>query len=156
MAIYGFSAADVDRIRNVVGAAENQPTDLRRGRSSSLPLPVGRVIRLRVKSVGDDYLVCRRWDGTEEDDTDLSVAKPWLLRRSTARTGYTYSYSSNTTRVSTKTADSTTENQTITPSWLVNDEIWAVSCQTGVTVSGEDLRYQDLNLDARAWAKVAS
>lgn len=153
---YGFSGADVDRIRAVVDAVENQPTDLRRGRSAATVPPIGRVIRLRVKSVGDDYLVCRRYDGTEEDNTDLNVAKPWLLRRSTGRTGYTYSYTSNVLRVSTKTDDSSTENQVVTPSWMVDDEIYAVLADSGVLVSGESVRYVDLNLDGRQWSKVTS
>jgi len=118
--------------------------------------PLGRgakVTRFRYKSMSGDYLVCRTWDGTTEGDTDVKVAKPYLLRESTTRTGYTYNYTGDQARTSTKTSDGSTEDQVIVPAYVEDDEIWATKADTGVTVGGVDVTYIDLNLDARAWAK---
>ena len=37
------------------------------------------IARLRVKSVQDDHLVCRTWDGTTEGTSDIKVAKPYVI-----------------------------------------------------------------------------
>jgi len=113
----------------------------------------GKVTRFRYKSMGPDYLICRTWDGKTEGTEDVKVAKPYLLRRSTKRTGYTYIYTTDYMRTSIKTSDGSGELQVIVPAYLKNDEIWAAKADTGVTVGGVDVTYIDLNLDARAWAK---
>ncbi|HOJ76396.1 MAG TPA: hypothetical protein PLL65_20955 [Phycisphaerae bacterium] len=113
----------------------------------------GGAARLRYKSMGDNHLVCRTWNGTTEGTTDITVAKPYLLRESTTRTGYTYNYTGDQARTSTKTSDSSTEDQVIVPEFVLNDQIWAISTDTGVTVGTTPVKYLDLNVDARAWAK---
>jgi hypothetical protein len=117
-------------------------------------VPGAPVLRLRYKSMGQDHIVCREWDGANEGSIDVLVAKSWLLRQSTsARTGYTLAYTDPASRTSTKTADGSTESQVVVPSFVLNDEIWAISADTGVTVGGEAVEFLDLNCDARLWMK---
>lgn len=111
----------------------------------------------RYKSMEDDHVVCRTWDGTNEGETDVKVAKPYLLRSSvTSRDGITYTY----TDAENRTADngSATETQVIVPSYVADDLIFAARVARGVDVSVEDvpLLWLDLNVDGRAWAKADS
>lgn len=115
--------------------------------------------RFRVKSIENDYLVCRTYDGTTEGADDINVAKPWDLRRTpfhgVAVNGITCTYSSAIARSATN--GTTTESQVITPPYFVNCEIWAFVASgggTGVTVSSEQLVWQDVNVSGRAWAVV--
>jgi hypothetical protein len=153
---YTLTERQVATLREIFAWWRSKAVDLRRGRAKT-KTPVPRTRRFRVKTISDNHLVCRTWDGTNEGTTDIKVAKPWLLRYSTAaRTGYSYSAwgSDKQTRTSTKAADSSTEAQAVVPLYVANDEIWAVSCDTGVTVSSEKLSLLDLNLDARLWMKA--
>lgn len=112
----------------------------------------------RFKSMGTDHLVCRTWDGTTEGSTDIKIAKPDKLRFSiTAATIDTVAlaYSDYDTSAQTRSASDGTssETQVITPRYLVNDLIWAMTCTTLVTVTGTVLTLLDLNISARAWAR---
>ena len=118
--------------------------------------------RMRVKNTSDfpDHLVCRTWDGTTEGDTDVLVAKPYLLRRTPfdghERGGATIVFTSMKTR--TLTLDGDTEDQVVIPPYLLNDEINAalgIVDGTGVEHLGEPVRYLDLNVDGREWMKDA-
>jgi hypothetical protein len=117
-----------------------------------------QVKRFRLKEVKSEYLVCRTWDGTTEGDSDVNVAKSPKLRCTITEEGldgvvYEYAYTSNEERTSTDTDDNTTESQRIVPRFLVDDEIFAISCSTGVTDDDDaEIGLMDLNLDARAWA----
>jgi hypothetical protein len=113
--------------------------------------------RFRVKTIQNDYLVCRTYDGTTEGSEDINVAKPWDLRRTpfhgVAVNGITCTYSSAIARSATN--GSVTESQVITPPYFANCEIWAfkaVGGGTSVTVSSDTLVWQDMNVSGRAWA----
>lgn len=114
-------------------------------------------IRMRVKSIANDYLTCHTWDGTNEGTVDILVAKPAELRHVLA----TYAQLTGFTTVGTQTATATdgvdTETWKVTPDYVVDGEIWATLCGsgTGVTVSGAELGWIDLNLSGRAWAVEA-
>ncbi len=118
--------------------------------------------RFRVKSVAGDWLVCRTWNGEKEGDTDVLVAKSFLLRRSrwdgVLHNGVTYTYTSDVER--TATNGTATETQVVVPAYVVGDEVWATrNCLggTGVwTPEEEQLVWLDDNRDGRAWAKKAS
>jgi len=130
----------------------------------------GMTQRFRVKSCGDDHLVCRTWDGTTEGGTDVKVAKAYKLRHSItsatvetdagSTTTINYTYASRTNNLDGKRyADygggSVTE--IVVPRWLVNDQIWATKViGTGVTVSSVELTWLDDNRDGRAWAAKAT
>ena len=120
----------------------------------------GSIVRqFRVKSVGNDHITCRTWDGTTEGDTDVKVAKPYLLRRTPfdgeTRDGITCTYSSACERQASDGVD--TEDQVIVDSYIADDIIYAIRVIVGgtdTTVSDEDIMWLDLNVDGRYWAKV--
>lgn len=131
-----------------------------------LPSGEGRIIELgaasspesvcqfRVKSVHDDHLVCRRWNGTEEGATDVLVAKPWCLRKNGQRLpGCVYNFTGVQTR--TVTLGSVVETQDIIPTYQTDDVIFCSRPVngTGVTVDGEKVRWKDDNDDGRAYTE---
>lgn len=111
----------------------------------------------QIQSVEDDYYVCRVWDVEAETagDSDVNVARNPKTRASIASEvidglTYTYSYASPVQRTSTEGAN--IEDQVIVPRILEDDIILAVAISSGVTVDDEVVYWQDLNIDARAWA----
>lgn len=114
-----------------------------------------------LKSVEDDYLVCRTWNGVTEGATDVRVAKQYKHRLSlTSETvlgvvhNYTYyehpdePYPKN--NAIRKVTDGTImEYQMIIPPWCVDDIIFGITCaNTGVTgVTRLDIS------DSRIWGQ---
>jgi hypothetical protein len=118
--------------------------------------PARGLIQLIIADVSeDDYLICNTWDGTTQGAVAIPVAKPYLLRNIAAWNGFTYAYSNPQTRVSTKTADSTTENQAVVPAYVVDDIIYAQAANwTNVDdATPSEMKMIDTNLDARMWMK---
>lgn len=122
--------------------------------------------RLRVKSVSDDYLICRTWDGTNEGTSDIYVAKPYTLRKTPYHgktitfngTALTFSYSNGVTRSVSKSGGS--ETQIIIPAYTGTgsgyggEEIHAIFAYTGLRdPSNRPIGLLDANIDGRAWAK---
>lgn len=102
-----------------------------------------------------DHLVCRTWDGTTEGETNVLVAKPWELRRTTfdgtTYGGVGYTYSSPVTRIGVIGDEE--ESQLIIPRYIVGDILVAdknVIGGTGVTVNGTSLEWE-VRIGARAW-----
>lgn len=95
----------------------------------------------------NDYWVC---DESPSGLTNTNVYKPIKLRYITSETlaGDSVSYSSyGTDKMSrTATVGSDTEKQVIIPYVLTGDLIYAFYDET-------ESRWQDLNIDARAWAR---
>lgn len=127
------------------------------------PAPTARTtILTRVKSISNDYLVCRTWDGTTEGDTDLYVAKPYKLRHVAANYGLApggiTTIGPQIIRINSVTP---ARNWYVTPYYLVNDPLWVdIVSWTGLTVVIPGLgttvfTYLDANKDARAWAQEA-
>ncbi len=139
-------------------------------------LPDG-VSQFRIKAWDeDDWLRCRTWNGKNEGENDVYVAKAFYLRRSawdgssveievesldiddevvTETRTLEYLYHSSTFR--TVTDDASEENQIIIPRFLEDDTILAVpSTELNVVKDGRALNWVDLNCDARAWMKSAS
>jgi hypothetical protein len=121
----------------------------------------GGSARMRVKNWTDypDSIVCKQWDGENEGDTEIHVAKPYELRRTPFETGthdgYTYSYSGNLQRTSTRVSDGHEELQTIAPDYYLNQEIKAVrgiTGDTGVEVAGVGKLEWEENPGGRSWA----
>jgi hypothetical protein len=123
--------------------------------------------QMKVVTILGDYLLCRPYDGTDPENADIqnlvAVARPRRLRCSeTSRTidgtAYTYTYTGTQARTSDNGAD--TEDQQIVPVYNVGDVIYAARGfvnGTGVFDSeNKAVDYLDLNVDARAWAKVAT
>ena len=143
------------------------PPKQRGGRGDAVP----SVARFKITAVHLDYLECHTWDGINEGEVPIYVARPVRLRASeTSRTfsggTVTYSQPANpetaTGLTRTATIGGTDEAQTVVPEYVVGDEIYAVQNMgggTGVTISsnGEKIPvlWLDMNIDGRAWAKSA-
>jgi hypothetical protein len=112
------------------------------------------VSMFKIKSLEADYLVCRTWDGTDEGDEDVNVARPIKLRNPASEVidGSTINYVYVSTVDRRAEIDGQTDNsfeaQKIIPRYEIDSVIFAITADTG----DEDVEYLDLNTDARAWA----
>jgi len=122
----------------------------------------GEVQMLRLKSVQDDYLTCRSWDGTTEGGTDIFVAKAYknrcsLTSESVYGVAHNYTYANGPDSMNRKRDDSAfgygVETQRIIPPWCLNDVIFAIKVKkSGVQKDGTELTLLDIHL--RPWARV--
>lgn len=125
----------------------------------------------RFKSMQDDYLVCRTWDGTTEGATDVNVAKPTLLRfslstRTVAGQVLTFSQYNLTNQTRISMLNSSPELEVIIDRYEVDDVIYAQAAETfvefwdGSTVDDEfnpvltSVALIDLNIDGRYWGSA--
>jgi hypothetical protein len=116
--------------------------------------------RLRVETVENDTLTCKEWDGTTLGAT-VEVARVFQHRYTvfhgktiTYDDGTQMSFSFSTPTRRTKSNGTETETQEITPEYNVGfDEIYAIKMEGITGVDG--VSWMDLNLDGRAWAKIA-
>jgi hypothetical protein len=119
-----------------------------------------------------DSITVKTWDGTNLGSEIHHVAKPFTLRRTRFDgfqwNGIIYSFQSNIERTAIKTIPGNppteqTEKQVIVPAYTVNQTIYAakeVVGGTGTTYDGDDgvpqdVKWLDLNVDGRQWAKKA-
>jgi hypothetical protein len=123
--------------------------------------------QFRLVRIETDVLICHPFNGSEETEVEVSVAMPFLLRRTpfdgNTRDGITYTYTSDTERTASDGSDS--EKQLIIPTYTIEsaadgydgDLIYAHrSVRGGVDLDdadGEPFSYIDANLDGRAWAR---
>ena len=120
-----------------------------------------------VKEVFGDYLVCRSWNGTKEGTKDTKIAKPMCLRRSRVTEllpdGTTLTYSAWDDNLQSRHADGddgTSEDQFITPRYLIADEetnknefILVTNVDTfAVDDDGKAITLLDMNNGGRAYA----
>ena len=131
----------------------------------------GRPARFRLIEVGGDWLRCHTWNGEVEGETDVYVAKPWLLRRtpfdgygvSSRLPHFHYEFTQHWER---KQFDSAAEDpfeyevQVVVPKYVpqrddyVGDLIVAMACQTDVRVDDLSVNLLELAPDSgRAWAR---
>lgn len=115
--------------------------------------------KLRVLSVGDDYLVCNPVDDQGEAiDVTIYVVRPYTLQRSpwdgqTDASGISYVYTGNAARTATR--GTVSEDQLITPDYNTNDIIYAeLTPETWFLSNGKQTRLMDANRDGRAWAHL--
>ena len=96
----------------------------------------------RLQSVQSDYVTCTAWDWSA-DGTTVLLAKEWKLRALAGETifgvPHTYTYaagldSNNATR--TNNDGTSSEAEIVVPPWVVNEIVFGVTANTGVTVSG--------------------
>lgn len=87
----------------------------------SLPSGQSRKLVLKINSIAADTLVCTTADGT----ATVSVYKPMRLIQSlnVSNDKYTFAYTGDQARTSTKISDSSTEDQHVTPRHRVGDFI---------------------------------
>jgi hypothetical protein len=117
--------------------------------------------QMKIASVDGDYLVCHSWDGTSAGTADISVARPYLLRRTpfdgtAGRNSITYAYTDDQTRTATKSGEADI-TEVVTPSYVAGDIIYAAAGIRGGTDAEDDdaaaLVWLDLNVDQRAWCE---
>ena len=132
------------------------------GGTGALPAEVigGGSQQFKVKSIGNDHVICNTWDGVTLGTVDVVVAKPYHLRRSTwhsvTRDGWTYSYSTGSSRTATNGDSSATH--VIFEAYAAGDVIYADRPVggTGVTFNDRKVRWCDQNRDARRWVEGCS
>lgn len=100
----------------------------------------GGVAMWRLKSVQNDYVTCRSWDGSSDGPTDTYLAKEWKIR--TSLTGetifgvshtYTYGTGPDSLNKYRNNSDGTnSEQEIIIPPWSVNEIVFSVSGKTDV------------------------
>ena len=152
------SAREFNRIAQHVNR-QNSGVDPAQQLASPLEAAGFFIQRFRIKSIEGNFLVCVTWNGSTEGANSISVARAYLLRRAiTLHNGISFTYSSNVRRTATSGSDS--ETQVIVPAFAVDDQIFAFRQPRGgtgvVDNAGKAVIWQDLNLDARAWAKEAT
>jgi hypothetical protein len=117
---------------------------------------------VRIKQDLGDCLQCVKFDTGQEGDV-IYVGKNHKLRTSLASETkdniiYTYVYAQTMdagtgfiyrTRTATRSSDSATENDFITPPYLYNDLLYAISITPSETLNGVDCAYAAK--DERAW-----
>lgn len=127
----------------------------KRNERSLVPAEFGVFILKDVDTYKDAVIGLLVGNGTE-----IAIAKPYLLRRTPfegpgrERNGFRYTYQSNTKRTSIKVSDSnSTEVQTITPDYVINDEIVAKRFDHAFILGdGITTHWIDDNDDGREWA----
>src|SRR5438552_15923557 len=120
----------------------------------------GSVARMyRLKSVQDDYVTVRSWNGADEGSQDIQLAKEYKLRCSlTGETifgiTHTYSYATGPDSLNkqrTNNDGTNTETEIIVPPWTLNEIVFALPVRTDVLLSGSNLPL--LILRNAQWAK---
>ena len=105
--------------------------------------------RFRYKSMALYYMVCVAWDGEYEGVENINVALPPELRQVPSKGTVSYTYAESLVERTASEDDEDDEEQFITPSFVVDDEIYAFYFEsTGV----EDCNWLYTNMDARVWA----
>lgn len=121
-----------------------------------------------IKSIHDDYLTCRTWDGTTEGETDIYVAKCYNCRKSYTHqivdgVDYTFTYASDNQRTSSDGTNSQIE--VVYPRYTTYaapsagyhppGTIFAFKSlnNTGVQVSGVDVEWVE---ERRLWLRKYS
>jgi hypothetical protein len=114
----------------------------------------------KLKSVQDDYVTARSWDGTTEGTADVLIAKEYKLRCSIASetilgVANTYTYADGgdaLNKVRTHTRDAATQAEIVVPVWTPDEIIHAIKAKTGV--NGPDTKPLTLLLlRSGQWAK---
>lgn len=116
----------------------------------------------RIKSVSDDYITCRSWDGSTDGGMDVIIAKDHKLKCSLATATifgviHTYTYApgpDSNNKLRTNTWPTGNEQELVTPPWNVNDIVYAIPAETSLV--GPDSKKIKLITagPCRQWAKI--
>ena len=109
----------------------------------------GNVSVMTITALFDTYFTADR------DGAEVYVAKPWGLRRGVVwPTGPSYVYTDNESRTATQGV--TVEDQKVTPSYTVGEQVLAVRLPAArITGGGVPIVWEDINQAGRCWAAVA-
>lgn len=134
------------------------PTAVSVGKGSPPSIPVSM---FRVKEVSREFIICKTWDGEEDGEDDVLIAKPFKLRNSNTSadiglTRITYVYNETNPQQRTASTNVDSEIQIVIPRFLLNDVIYATVCKgnnSGVKNVDVPIKWLDINADGRAWAR---
>jgi len=111
----------------------------------------------RIKEIWENVLVCRTWDGTSDGDTNIYVAKPYLLQQVESH----YPWIDGSSLTSVNTQEITVEVSSIEYTWrvtlpyAVNEVIWATPYTLGdIMVTTTEVVWMDDNRNGHAWGEV--
>lgn len=138
------------------------------GRSQNKGLQAAPLVSMIVVEIHEDYLICVPADFTGAPDLKggfTPVAFPYLARRLASRDGQTFTYPGLQLRDANDGSE--TENQQITPTYVLGDQVMAQRCRHGSGLETEvfissvsqgtiHIPWVDANVDGRAWAKISS
>lgn len=161
-----------DERRKIIKSPDVAPEETARGTALRInevkvaPQVGSSVTLCRVKVIGDDAITCRAYDGTFDSGPEFSVAMPWRLRKTgwhgnsvsydfnggTVVVAYNYTAKGYRTATVTSVTPNSAENQAIIPLYRVNDLIFSTEPDGGTGIDG--VSTIDLNVDARAWARI--
>lgn len=124
-------------------------------------------IQLHFKSHEADHLVCRAWNGETEGDTDILIAKPYLLRRTPfdgeSRNDIEYTYEEpdiHWERLAENVETKINQREIIILPYVLDDILYAIDDITGgtsVEIPGEPdpirITRLDSNSDGRAFGR---
>lgn len=99
-----------------------------------------------LKSVQDDYVTCRSWDGSSEGSVDTYLAKEWKIRTSLAGEtvlgiAHTYTYGTgpdSNNKYRTNSDGTNSEQELIIPPWSIDEVVFSVSGSTDVVDGGSN------------------
>lgn len=114
----------------------------------------------KVVELAEDIIICHTWDGAEEGEDDIAVARPYLLRKTPfdgqSRGDFSFVYEREDKRVSTNLEDET-EDQILVDSYDEGEVIFALNGIQGGTDLLDDneevVQWVDMNFDGRYWAQ---
>jgi hypothetical protein len=114
-----------------------------------------------LKTVSDDYVEGVTWDGENEGEDLIKIAKPWMLRCSLASSSYmnethNYTYAAGPDGLNLiRTDDDGTksEQQMVTPAWRVDEVIKATSMAADIKVDAVRLSWV-LDTSHRQWSRI--
>lgn len=110
---------------------------------ASVPQNAFPIFQVEIKTLETDELTCVDVGaGSDMDAEEFKVSLPETFTE-TSRDGVNYTY----TDINTRVADGT-ENQELTPKYIVGDKIYITWTEVG------DNGWLDINVDGRQWAKV--
>ncbi len=152
------SASKMNKMRESIVACANRAVNPPRQLAfRAIPQIIFQMIIIGEYEDGD-ALVCNTWDGENQGDEEIAVAKPYLLQQSTLDGyddgTYTYAFTDIDELTVTKTEDESTEDWKVTMDYNDGDIIYAAANVIGGIDCPTEVQYIDLNIDGRAWAKV--
>lgn len=142
------------------------PRQVKRASEGSAAAAGISVQQFIITATAANYVIGATWNGVEQGDESIPIAKPWELRPDVfdggTRDDIAYTFSGDETREADNLVD--TETQVVVPSYLAGDVIFAmrnIDGGTGVSITFDDgtsldVDWLDMNLGARAWAKQSS
>lgn len=107
-----------------------------------------------------NYITVQKWDGSNLGE-ELLVSKPYLIQQATLDgttdlNGVSYTFTGIDALTALDMGSLVSEDWIVTLPYVIGSLIYAIGNIVGGIDNAENVDYIDLNIDARAWAKVQS